>query len=1665
MRNTLGRNGTVCSSPWTGIVDLVQKNRLTKVLVASLATMAALAPFLPQPAKAASSLNRSSAPTSPDLATGFVEPLVRTAPTSSDEDWDLERAVESYRALHTGDDLRPLEAFLANHPRSGWRVAVLANLGFFYLHYGYFSRTVVVWEDAWREGRNASDPHARALVDRTVGDLARLYAGLGRSKRLAALLDEIGNRPVSGPATESVQIARETLAIMRTDPRHLFRCGPMALKALMLAEGAAPYHVHFLDRYRAGLKGVSLAELAQLADTAHLPYRAVFRKPGEAVPVPSVVHWKVGHFAAILRQAGGRFLVKDPVLGQDGLWIPKAALDAEASGYFLASARDVHSSQWSILTARDAGQVWGAGPTIGPRPGDVSDPLANLCPAQNPNLSESSRLGQAPALGMCAYNIKELTVGLTLLDMPVGYVPPVGPSAQVTLTYNQREDSQPANFSFFNVSPKWTLNWLSYVQDDPNSPGSNVMRFLPDGDAFYYLGFNQNSGVFAPQDDDASILTLVSENPVIYQRTLNDGSTEIYKHADGSASYPRKVFLTQIADSAGNTVTLNYDNRLRLISITDATRRSTKFSYSLTAQPLLVTAITDPFGRRAKLAYDGEGRLISITDVLGLTSRFTYDASSLINSMTTPYGTTQFAYGTSTNSRFLQITDPMGYSEREEWLQPAPVPSSDPPNTVPQGMNINNSLLNYRVNFHWNKHAYVVAGCRPTGGCNYSDAHITNFQHDFNDASYEWSSIENIKNPLENRVWYNYPGQSVPTASGTYDLPSAIGRVLDDGTTQLTQLQYNAAGKLTEFIDPVGRQTSLTYDANQIDVAAITQTSLGGPLAIAQFMYNSQHRPLTYTDPAGQKTNYAYNGAGQLTSLTDPLGETTTYNYNSTGELTSIINANGKTAALFTYDEFDRVATYTDSEGWRVSYDYDPADRLIQATYPDGTNDQYTYSKLDLVSYKDRQGHIWSYAYDDDRRLTAITDPLGNKTKYAYYENGTLESLTDPNGHTTLWDIDIQSRPTAKHYADGTETTYTYEFTTSRLNAVTDALGQVKSYQYAPDDRLTGIIYPNPLHATPNVAFGYDQYFPRLLSMSDGTGMTSYTYVPADAPGALQLQQESGPLPNGTITYGYDVLGRVVSRTVGGAPSESFQYDAIGRLIGHADALGKFALTYLGQTDQLTRRNLAGGSVATAWSYQPNTDDRRLKAITNEHAGERQFDFTTTPEDLITGIKEGRSGSPLQNWAYGYDDEYRLRTANSSAGAKYAYTLDPASNITKLSEPSRTTAITYNKVNEITAAGGTPFVYDADGNLLSDGARNYSWDAENRLVGITYAGQVGKKTTFAYDGLDRRVAIGTMAARTTTTAEYLWCGSRICQSQSVTGAINRLYYDEGETIPASQALLYYGPDQLGSVRDVYANSPVFSMVQAYDYDPYGNPTATPTTTPTTDFRYAGMLYQPDSGLYLTQYRAYDPRTARWLSRDPIGFAGGTNTYAYVGANPLSLTDPRGEFYWVFVGGAIGAIVNVGATAIANGGFQNLTSEQILAAAAGGFVSGAVGTIAGPLGGTIALELGTASNGFAAISATGVISAGGSALAQALSNLIDPCHAASLANAAVWGGVGGAVAKLIPTKNLNSLSQSLFFGPESITGFTGSWNAWLNNSGFLTSAGFAAATNFPGIALF
>jgi hypothetical protein len=65
-----------------------------------------------------------------------------------------------------------------------------------------------------------------------------LHAELGHEDRLKGLLAEIGDRSVANPGGQFAQMARETLWVMENDPRHLYLCGPLALKFLMMENPA-----------------------------------------------------------------------------------------------------------------------------------------------------------------------------------------------------------------------------------------------------------------------------------------------------------------------------------------------------------------------------------------------------------------------------------------------------------------------------------------------------------------------------------------------------------------------------------------------------------------------------------------------------------------------------------------------------------------------------------------------------------------------------------------------------------------------------------------------------------------------------------------------------------------------------------------------------------------------------------------------------------------------------------------------------------------------------------------------------------------------------------------------------------------------------------------------------------------------------------------------------------------------------------------------------------------------------------------------------------------------------------------------------------------------------------------------------------------------------------
>jgi len=1401
-------------------------------------------------------------------------------PTEADR-LALSRFLEQYQSASRLEALSLVEAYLATAPESPWRLALQLNLGELYYQAGYFGKAIETFDLARQVDASSLSPTTLPLRDAALGELARMHARLGHADALDALLKEVGDRPMRGSASEAIAGAREGLHQMRHNPAVAYTCGPAALASLVVAarEGlgtASPSLAGVTDdslsrirNYPSGENGIRMEEVLALADAAGMGLVAVRRPAGAPLPLPAVVHWKVDHYAAVVGKRDGLYHVIDPTFGRD-LWITQDALDSESSGLFMILKEA--AAGWVTASAQELRATMGRGYVTSFDQNDTrSDSM----------LEEP----QSCPRGMCVPNIVSMVNSLRLSDVPVGYASAVGPDVFTRITYNQREASQPSAFSYTNLGPKWSMNWISYIEDDPWSEGTSTRRIDGGGGSVVYDGYSISQGTYRREQRTGAQLVRLTVSPAVYERRLRDGGKEVFSASNGATNYPRRIFLTKIIDPQGNALDLAYDANMRLSSVTDAFAKVTTFHYLHAVDPFLVTGITDPFGRSAAFAYDGQGRLESITDTIGITSSFGYDAGTTITSLQTPYGTTSFASGTTATQRWLEITDPLGSTRRSEFIAETPgYPQTEP---LPFGMD-GFQYLHYRNTHYWDAEAWY----KHPG--DYQKSAIKHWLHGVPNTVLA-GVLDSIKQPLESRVWFMYQGQSQPGfQTGTsLDMPVSIGRMLPASASQISQRKYSSSGNIEEEIDPMGRKIQYDTFGDLLNPRLIKTVVNNQYIQLASYTYNAQNRPLTHVDTAGQTWQMAWNGRGQLTTLTNPNGEVTTRVYNVLGQLTSIVGPANEILYTASYDLVGRVATETDSGGHTRAFTYDNLDRLVRITFPDGTTEVNTWTAMDVTAVKDRMNRVTTFKYNANRMLIEKVESGGLIYKYEYDRANRVTAFTDPRGVRTRWERDVQGRVTAEIFPDDTRKTFTYDIA-GRIDRVTDVLGQARQYTYAKDDRITGITYPGALQATPAVNFSWDAQRPRLLSMTDGVSTTTYSYHLEGTLGGGKLASEASSLgAASTLTYFYDALGRLDARAIG-ASDELYEYDALGRIRQIDNDLGTHVQSYLGNTAQLTHSSV--GPIQTNYSYESNLQDRQLAAITTtSSAGFSSVrDYQRDVLGRITAASETQQVAPamttLRNYGFNYDGHNRFAAWTDTSGSAVleSFDYDDSGNLLQQVRGGTTWNAVANGDNQLVLADGNAWEYDLVGNLINDGKRAYLWDAENRLVKITNM-TTGATSEFSYDGLGRRVMSTERAssAAPPVTSYYLWCDSEICQKRDSTQSVVTTYFAQGEI--HGSTVLHYVRDQLGSPREVLDQ--LGNSVGTLNYGSYGRSVSTSGVLP--DKRYAGMYYHKESGLYLTWYRAYESEAGRWISRDPIGLNGGVNTYAYVGGDPISRIDPLG----------------------------------------------------------------------------------------------------------------------------------------------------------------------------
>lgn len=199
-----------------------------------------------------------------------------------------------------------------------------------------------------------------------------------------------------------------------------------------------------------------------------------------------------------------------------------------------------------------------------------------------------------------------------------------------------------------------------------------------------------------------------------------------------------------------------------------------------------------------------------------MTSEFAYDAGDFITTLTTPYGVTRFTKvdpNKTSTTRALETIYPDGDRDRVEYNQHTPLAGSVPVQDIPEGMATTKDFIEVRNTFYWS--AYATA---------YPDYHKAKIYHWLHglahmpDLNTTAGILESVKEPLEGRVWFDYAGVGNSIFVGSTNKPAHVGRVLDDGSTQLYTYEYNGFGNVTKMIDPVGRTFSYTYAENGIDL-------------------------------------------------------------------------------------------------------------------------------------------------------------------------------------------------------------------------------------------------------------------------------------------------------------------------------------------------------------------------------------------------------------------------------------------------------------------------------------------------------------------------------------------------------------------------------------------------------------------------------------------------------------------------------------------------------------------------------------------------------------------------------------------------------------------------------------------------------------------------------
>ncbi|MBX3423651.1 MAG: VCBS repeat-containing protein [Pirellulaceae bacterium] len=667
-------------------------------------------------------------------------------------------------------------------------------------------------------------------------------------------------------------------------------------------------------------------------------------------------------------------------------------------------------------------------------------------------------------------------------------------------------------------------------------------------------------------------------------------------------AYDASGQLTTMIDPIGRSTRFELDSNGNRTAVWDAQGNATRFDFDSRGN---IVKILHPDGTHETIQYDAAGRKIAQTDIAGIRIEYALDAngnilSSLLVDPTTQETVALGATSYDKNGRILTETNAVGgvrqyeldaLGNRTRIIEPSGI-------VIEQAFDSQNNPV--RISF----------------------ANGFHVQQSFNSAGLlESSSVNGFNN---SRVAYDDAGRpissTIATADGSqdyskgfsYDANGLLTQLhLPDGSLfgyqrdiagnitglsvngQLTRAVYDAAGRVTQVLDDLGR--TVLVDLDVLDRPVRKQYSDG---SVEWFEYDIRGNLVRHTDRTGRSSRREFDMAGRVVAVVDSLGQRTNYTYDILGNLITRTDPDGHTVrtlynalnlptkridplgneTTLQWDQAGRLTSVTDGNGRSIQYGYD-ASGLVTERIVDGRRQTFEYDQLGLLAKFVEQGREHQLTRDAFGRIVQRSDHPNQQVAFAYDGSGRIASYTTTGGSTS-YQYDDRGRIRQVNFPDANWVRYEFD-SHSRLSEKLLSNGIREIRQYDNNDRLTKITITNSLNeVVDSVEYVYSSAT-RIQSVRYKNGSeTQFTY---DAAGQLVVEKYlTAGVPTRTIEHTYDRRGNRIREQDSVNGTTMFSYDSANRLIEESMA-GQLTRYSYDQAGRLVLKSWGGDETQYFW--------------------------------------------------------------------------------------------------------------------------------------------------------------------------------------------------------------------------------------------------------------------------------------------------------------------------------------------------------------------------------------------------------------------------------------------------------------------------------------------------